>query len=114
MVAYALEYTDEALSAYITAEQISSNYVLRDELPQPLSHIVITSSFGGADTSTFDLSHGIGGDNSVTVYKAEAIDAKFAPIDGATLTNVSSITGENAEIAVSKVIATDIEIVNEV
>ena len=61
-----------------------------------------------------DLSHGYADAAHASVYTMEGADAKFAPISGAELTDVVSITGENAVIAVSKVTATDIEIVNEV
>ena len=63
-----------------------------------------TSEFG---SHTFDLEHATGG-NRVTVYTSEGVDAKFAPIDGATLTNVVSITGDAAHVAVSKVTATEL------
>lgn len=63
-----------------------------------------TSVFG---SHTFDLEHGTG-DNSVTVYTAAGVDDKFAPLDGATLTNVVSITGDAAHITVSKVTTTEL------
>ena len=41
-------------------------------------------------------------------YDKDTVDATFAPIDGATLTNVVSITGDAAHVAVSKVTATEL------
>lgn len=62
-----------------------------------------TSQFG---SDTFDLHHG--SSDKVTVYTTAGADAKFAPLDGAELTNVVSITGDKAHIAVSKVTATEL------
>ena len=62
-----------------------------------------TSEFG---SDTFDLHHG--DSDRVTVYTTAGADSKFAPLDGATLTNVVSITGENAAVTVSKVTTTEL------
>lgn len=97
-------YTDQQLANYLDSTAASQAFILRDEIAAPYSHIVYTSQFG---SDTFDLHHG-DENTRVTVYTTAGADAKFAPISGAELTEVVSITGENAEIAVSKVTATEL------
>lgn len=56
---------------------------------------------------TFDLELGMAGD-SVTVYTTSGAHDTFAPLDGATMTNVVSISGDAAHIAVARVTTTEL------
>lgn len=103
------KFADYALTTYVDAQDGSTLTSANEFAVATVSAAssALSDSIVAASSALNDSITAVDG-KFASYYDKDTVDATFAPIDGATLTNVVSITGTDAHIAVSKVTATEL------
>lgn len=103
------KFADYALTTYVDAQDGSTLTSANEYADAAVSTAAsaLNASIVAASSVLNDSITAVDG-KFASYYDKDTVDATFAPIDGATLTNVVSITGTDAHIAVSKVTATEL------